>query len=435
VKAAARLSAAIEVLDDVGRRHRPVADALKDWGLSHRFAGSGDRTAIGNLVFDALRRRASLAWRMRSEEPRALVLGAFRYMWGTDVDALEAMMAEDRHAPAPLSEDERAALGGGSLDGAPDWVRADLPEWLAPALSATFGDRLVAEGEAFAARAPVDLRANTLKATRDKVVAALERFAASPTPLSPVGVRLPVGEGPARPPHVQSEAGYAKGWFEIQDEGSQIAALLAGARPGGQVLDLCAGAGGKTLAMAAEMGNRGQIYAHDADRRRFGDIYERLDRAGVHNVQVRPPDRPGVLDDLDGRMDVVLVDAPCTGSGTWRRRPDAKWRLRENALSMRLAEQAALLETAARFVRPGGRLVYVTCSVLAEENELQVVRFLEAGQGFSCADPAASWIAALGTAMPDAFAAAVGDEGAAVRLTPASAGTDGFFVAVLERQS
>jgi len=433
MRPAARLSAAIEVLDDVARRHRPVADALKDWGLSHRFAGSGDRTAIGNLVYDALRKRASLAWRMGSDEPRALILAAFCTMWGTAPADLAAMSDGDRHAPSPPTAEEIAALSRTDLATALPWVRADLPEWLVPSLTAALGDDLVAEGEALARRAPVDLRANTLKAGRDKVVAALARFHAVPTPHSPVGVRLPVGEGPARPPHVQSEEGFAKGWFEIQDEGSQLAALLAGARPGDQILDLCAGAGGKSLALAAETGGKGQIYAFDTDKRRFGDIYERLDRAGVRNVQIRRPEDEDVLDDLAGRMDLVLVDAPCTGSGTWRRRPDAKWRLRENALAMRVGEQAALLAEAVRFVKPGGRLVYVTCSILPEENERQVEAFLASHPGFALVEPAAAWIAAIGTALPDGLAAPVGPAGAAIRLTPARAGTDGFFVAVMTR--
>ena len=430
----ARAAAAIEVLEDVFRRHRPVGDVLKDWGLSHRFAGSGDRAAIGNLVFDALRRRASLAWRMGSDEPRALVLGALRFVWAMPAESIEAAMAADRHAPAPLSEAERTALASATLDGAPDAVRADVPEWLAGDLSAVFGDRLVAEGEALAVRPPLDLRVNTLKSTREKVMAALDRLGPVATPFSPVGVRIPVADGPARAPHVQSDEGYARGWFEIQDEGSQLAALLAGARPGDQVLDLCAGAGGKTLAMAAEMGNKGQIYAYDSDRRRFGDIFDRLKRAGAHDVQVRAPDRADVLDDLAGHMDLVLVDAPCTGSGTWRRRPDAKWRLGEAQLAVRVGEQAALLAAAARYVRPGGRLVYVTCSLLPRENEGQIAAFLADHPGFTLADPAAAWMVALGTAMPEAFAAPVETFGRAVRLTPATAGTDGFFVAVMQAE-
>lgn len=433
---AARLAAAIEVLADIEATRRPVQDALKAWGLAHRFAGSGDRVAIGNLVFDALRKRASLAWRMGAETPRALVLGAFRFVWGRPLDEIERRLAQDAHAPAALSDDERRRLASDDgLADAPDWVKADVPEWLAPSLARTFDDRFVAEGEGLAGRAPVDLRVNTLKATRDEVVAALADLDAVPTALSPLGIRVPVGEGPAKPPHVQSELGFAKGHFEVQDEGSQIAALVAGARPGQQVLDLCAGAGGKTLAFAAEMDNRGQLYAYDSDKRRFGDIVERIDRAGARNIQIRPPARTDPLTDLEGRMDLVVIDAPCTGTGTWRRRPDAKWRVTANALEMRMRQQDEVLATATRFVRPGGRLVYVTCSVLPEENEERIAAFLGAHRDYALTDPAGAWLAGLGTAMPEAFAAPVAGHGRALRLTPASAGTDGFFVAVLERQA
>jgi 16S rRNA (cytosine967-C5)-methyltransferase len=431
---AARVAAAIEVLSDVATRHRPASEALKDWGKAHRFAGSGDRAAIGNLVFDVLRRRASLAWRMGSDAPRALVLAGWHHLWGEPLDAIAAAAA-DPHGPGALTDEERSALADGSLEGAPDWVRADLPEWLAPRLSASLALGLVEEGEALARRAPVDLRVNTLKAKREKVLARLSRFQAVATPWSPVGVRVPVGERTARAPHVEGETEYARGWFEVQDEGSQVAALLAGARPGDQVVDLCAGAGGKTLALAAEMDNRGQVYAYDADARRFGDIVARIDRSGARNIQLRSPKTPEPLADLKDRADLVLIDAPCTGSGTWRRRPDAKWRLSDEQLAQRIVEQDGVLADGARLVRPGGRLVYVTCSILAQENEERVAAFLTQSPEFALADPAESWLTAFADVVPERFVTPVGDAGRAIRLTPASAGTDGFFVAVMTRRA
>ena len=431
---AARVAAAIEVLTDVATRHRPASEALKDWGRAHRFAGSGDRAAIGNLVFDVLRRRASLAWRMGSDAPRALVLAGWHHLWGEAIETIAAAAA-DPHGPGALSDDERTALAEGSLEDAPEWVRADLPEWLAPRLSASLALGLVEEGEALARRAPVDLRVNTLKAKREKVLSRLSRFEAVATPWSPVGVRVPVGDRTARAPHVEGETEYARGWFEVQDEGSQVAALLAGARPGDQVVDLCAGAGGKTLALAAEMDNRGQVYAYDADARRFGDIVARIDRSGARNIQLRSPKTPEPLADLHDRADLVLIDAPCTGSGTWRRRPDAKWRLTEAQLATRIEEQDGVLSDGARLVRPGGRLVYVTCSILPEENEARVAAFLAREPEFALADPAESWLTAFADVVPERFVAAVGDAGRAIRLTPASAGTDGFFVAVMTRRA
>jgi 16S rRNA (cytosine967-C5)-methyltransferase len=203
---------------------------------------------------------------------------------------------------------------------------------------------------------------------------------------------------------------------------------MVGAKPGEHVLDLCAGAGGKALALSAAMANKGQILATDSDRTRLAPIFERLKRAGTRNVQVR--EAGASLDDLAGRMDAVLIDAPCTGTGVWRRRPDAKWRLSERALSDRLAEQSALLSPAARYVKPGGRLVYVTCSLLPEENQDQVGAFLSASPAFRARSPAD---VAAGAGLSPAFADAVRSLPEGVILSPARTGTDGFFVAVMER--
>ncbi|MBN8999029.1 MAG: RsmB/NOP family class I SAM-dependent RNA methyltransferase, partial [Rhizobiales bacterium] len=346
----ARISAAIEVLDDIIDRRRPAADALKDWGLAHRFAGSKDRRAIGDLVFDALRHRASSAFAAGGEDGRAIVLGHFRLHRGLDLEGLERAIAGERFAPAPLTAAERQALAEPALDGAPAWIRGDFPEWLAPQLSRVFGDDLVAEMQALAGPAPLDLRVNTLKSEPDRAASEIEaelgRRPERP-PLSPLCLRLPL-EPERGEPHIASTEAFLKGHVEIQDLGSQLAAEFAGARSGMQVLDLCAGGGGKTLALAAAMANHGQIFAYDSDRRRLAPIHDRLARAGVRNVQVRTP-RPGsdVLDDLEHRMDLVLVDAPCTGTGTWRRNPDAKWRIRPGSLAERNRDQDAVLAAAA----------------------------------------------------------------------------------------
>jgi 16S rRNA (cytosine967-C5)-methyltransferase len=430
MREAGRVDAAIEVLGEVVDRHRPAALALADWGKSHRFAGSGDRAAIGNLVFDALRRRASAAWLLGDDKPRALVLGTLRLGWGRSPEAIAQLCDGGPHAPALLSTEETSRLGG-SLDDAPTWVKADVPEWLAPSLERVFGERLVEEGRALADRAPIDLRANMLKTTREKLGRALQRFGAIPTPYSPVGLRIPPPAAGGRSPNVEAEAAHARGHFEVQDEGSQLAALLAGARPRLQVADICAGAGGKTLALAAQMGNSGQIHAYDGDRQRLRPIFERLQRAGVRNAQVLEAGNEAALAGLAGRMDVVLVDAPCTGSGVWRRRPDAKWRVKPAQLAERIAEQSQVLALAAPLVKPGGRLAYVTCSLLAEENGEQVARFIEGHPEFALMPWAESWRAAFETAPP---ASADGRDDALL-LTPARHGTDGFYVAVLVRRT
>ena len=310
-----RLSAAIAVLTDMETRKRPVSEALKAWGLNNRFAGAGDRAAIGNLVYDALRRRASHAALMGADTPRALVLAVAVRDWGEDPAALDESFAGDAHAPTPLSADEMARLIGQLPDDTPGFVLADMPEWLVPSLERAFGDNWIAEGQDMAGRPSLDLRVNLLKAGRDRVMKSLVRFHPRETAISPIGVTMQAGPRDARTPNVTSDEGYLKGWFEVQDQGSQIVAALAGARPGEQVLDLCAGAGGKTLALAAAMLNKGQIFAFDSDRTRLAPIYDRLKRNGVRNVQVRAP-QPGALDDLTGKMDRVVIDAPCTGTGT-----------------------------------------------------------------------------------------------------------------------
>ena len=424
-----RLAAAIEVLTDIETRRRPSADALKDWGLSHRFAGSGDRAAIGNLVYDALRRKRSAAYILDSDEPRAVAIGAWLLETGMDALRLDALLDGDRFAPPPLSDAERAAFSARDLAGAPDAVRADIPDWCVPLFAARFGDRWVEEAAALSQRPPLDLRVNTLKSDRAAVEAELAETGAVPTRLATQGLRIAPIAGEGRHPNVQVEPAFRKGWFEVQDEGSQLAAEIAGVGPGMQVLDLCAGAGGKTLALAALMENRGQIYAHDSDKQRLAPIFDRLDRAGARDVQVLA--RRAGLAELEGRMDLVLIDAPCTGSGTWRRRPDAKWRLTDRQLDVRRAEQSALFEQAAPYVRPGGRLVYVTCSVFAEENEVQVQRFLDGAPDFTALDPQALWH----QRFPDATDSALFPGGAGISLTPATSGTDGFFVSVLEKRA
>lgn len=426
---AARVASAIEILADLETRKRPANEALKDWGQTHRFAGSKDRAAISGLIFDALRSKSSAAWIMADESPRAVLLAVLRESRSLAPDAIAALCTGEGHAPAPLTPAESDRLAHGRLEGAPDHVAGDYPEWLAPALARAFGPEAQAQGRALASRAPVDLRVNTLKAKRDRQLAALAHLGALATPFSAMGVRLPPGAD-GRGPALSAEPALAKGLVEVQDEGSQIAALLTGAREGMQVLDLCAGAGGKTLALAGMMGNKGQIYASDDDGRRLMPIYDRLERAGARNVQVRAPKGAAAgLTDIEGQCDIVLVDAPCTGSGTWRRNPDAKWRMRPGALDQRVKDQDEVLDAAAKYARPGGRVVYVTCSVLAEENEDRVAAFLSRRPDFSSVDPAAM----LDRAGLAALSPFVSPLGYGVRLSPLKTGTDGFFIAALAR--
>jgi 16S rRNA (cytosine967-C5)-methyltransferase len=365
--------------------------------------------------------------------PRALVLGMLRLERKLDPDAIGRLADGARFAPAPLSAEERARLDAADLGGAPPWVAGDYPEWLDPHLARVFGEERAAEGAALASRAPLDLRVNAIKSSREEAAAALAELNPVPTRWSPFGLRIAL-PADAKAPAIHAEPVFIKGMVEVQDEGSQLAALLAAAKPGEQVIDLCAGAGGKTLALAAMMENHGQLYATDSDKHRLAPIHERLARSGARNVQVRTPKSVGnELADLAGRADLVLVDAPCTGIGTWRRNPDAKWRVRPGALALRGKEQVAVLDRAAALVKPGGRIAYVTCSLFAEENDDQVRAFLARHGEFAVVAPA-QIVTALGErAYLFRRAVLISEEG--LLMTPRRTDTDGFYVSLLVRRA
>ena len=420
-----RIQAAAEVLEDVTQRRTPVTMALRDWGKAHRFAGSKDRSAIGNIVLDALRRKSSIAFRMNDDSPRSLAIGAAVFSGGVTVEDILEQTEGDQHFGAPLTEDQIAKLKGQiDLETAPEWIRADVPDWLWPAFETNFDEEAIIEGAALTERAPLDIRANTIKANRDD----LSMSEAKPTEISPVGMRLEAVKGFARHPNIQSDPEFLTGKLEIQDEGSQIVSLLVAAKPGEKILDYCAGGGGKSLALASEMNNEGAIHAFDIDKRRLAPTYERAARAGATIIKVvQPPAKS--LNNLRGSMDRVLVDAPCTGVGTWRRKPDAKWRLTEDALGRRMQEQVKVLDEAKHFVKPGGLLFYVTCSMLAAENEAQVYAFLERDSDFSLLSAGEVWEDRFGVDVPKPWSA----DGCTLTLTPASTNTDGFFFAVMEK--
>jgi 16S rRNA (cytosine967-C5)-methyltransferase len=304
-------------------------------------------------------------------------------------------------------------------------VANDLPEWLEPYLERVFGKGLEREMAALNKPAPTDLRVNSLKADRATARAALvaEGVMAEPTPWSPIGLRLTARAS------LGGLAAFKNGLVEVQDEGSQITALLLGARPGMRIVDFCAGAGGKTLALAAQMANRGKLVACDVSAYRLGHAPRRLRRAGVGNVERRAlaSARDKWVKRHAGSFDRVLVDAPCLGIGAWRRNPGDKWRVTLEDLADLVVRQQEILRNAARLVCPGGRLVYATCSLLHEENEAQAEAFLASTPGFSVIPAADGWHETIGGTAPgsDCY----------LRLTPARHGTDGFFVAIFERQS
>jgi len=434
------LQAAIEILAQSDILSRPISECLKDWGIAHRFAGAGDRAAIGSLCYDALRRRASLQYRMDSAAPESLAYGAL-FNLGYDLPQLEALLADDKFAPPPLGPAQQQAWQTRSLADAPAWIQADVPEWCALSLARNLGENWIAEGAALAQRPPLDIRVNAIKADRDKLSARLKAFAPQALALSPQALRFAPITGlmgrQARHPNLQAEAAFQKGWFEIQDAGSQIAARLCGAKPQEQILDYCAGGGGKTLALAAAMQNRGQIHAYDAEKPRLAPIYARIKRAGLHNVQVH--DSRDSLAALAGRMDCVVLDAPCSGTGVWRRHPDSKWRLTAQKLAPRLAQQREVLAAGRACVKPGGRLIYITCSLLYEEDDAQIEQFLTENSDFKLKNMRALWAEVMGGSGEEGGA---GEAGAApaphftpfgLLLSPRQTGTDGFYVSALER--
>ena len=422
----ARLQAAIDILSEFMRRQRPAEQAFDSWSRRSRFAGSKDRAAVAQIYFDVIRHRGLLDHALGADAtPRLLVLASQFLHRGASIDDLAALSDGSAHAPSPLTEWERQKLiACQALDRSklPLTARYNLPPWLEPAMREAFGSRIEYELDALQDRAPLDLRVNTLKCNRETARRRLagEGIASEETPWSPWGLRIQDAAS------VTATETFSDGWVDIQDEGSQIAALITGAAPGRQAVDYCAGGGGKSLALSAMMDNRGQIYASDADRRRLDAMKTRIARAGVRNVQLLAP-RPDadIWEDKYDRMDTVLVDAPCSGLGAIRRHPDAAWRLSPDRLDELIGLQQLLLDEAARLVAPGGRLVYVTCSVLVAENAAQAAAFLQRHPDFSPLDWRDCW-------PPMATRPPVQD-GPFLTLTPASTATDGFFIALFQR--
>jgi 16S rRNA (cytosine967-C5)-methyltransferase len=305
-----------------------------------------------------------------------------------------------------------------------------VPEWLLPSYQKAFGEHTAEEGAALASRAPVDLRVNTLKATRAQLIEALSRFGAEEGPWSPLAVRIPATGPEIRNANVEAEPAHGLGWFEVQDAGSQVAALLSGVKPGMHVADICAGAGGKTLALSALMKNEGRLIAHDLDRFRLRPIFERLTRAGVTNCEVISAQDKGKLE-AAGPFDCVVIDAPCSGTGSWRRKPDAKWRFTRKQLDQRIKDQAQLLDKGHALAKPGGTILYITCSILPEENTEQVAAFLARHPDVKIVPYKEQWAVTIKGTAPDPADGAQDT----LLLTPASHDTDGFFVAVMRKSA
>lgn len=444
----ARLAAAIEVLDRLAAGRASADETLAAWGRANRYAGSGDRRAVAARVYDILRERGRLARSIGSQDSRALVLASLALQDSLDAAGIAELFGGDRYASAALSDAEATRLS--SLTAEPG---LGLPAFVERELEASFGAEWPEEAEALMqSRAPLDLRVNTTVAPREQAISTLAaaEIVAVPTPWSAFGLRLAAGTA------VNKLDAFEAGLFEVQDEGSQIAAWLAGPTLGQVIVDYCAGGGGKTLALASQLTlksaavapnpahpdesrdpgpsrSQGRLYAFDTDQRRLDAITPRLERSGAR-AELRMIGAEGQgSEDLSGRADLVVVDAPCTGSGTWRRRPEQAWRLTETELARFVALQSAILARAASLVKPGGRLVYVTCSVLAAENIGVTDSFASAHPEFASVPVA---LAAATPGITDGGRARLSDFAAGghrVQMSPRRTGTDGFFVALFER--
>ena len=468
---AARLAAAASVLDSIAHGRQPAETVLKTWGTENRYAGSKDRRAVADRVYRVLRARGRLVWAMGGrEDGRALVIGSLSLIDGLSVEEIEALHVGDGYGPKPLSKQERARITA-TEDELPGWVAAGLPEFVMEDFKASFGDRWAEEAAGLMQpRAPIDLRVNAAKATVAEVEAELREAGLDPkrTPWSAWGLRL----NAEPPPNVQALEAFKSGRIEIQDEGSQIVCWLAGVQPGMTVIDYCAGGGGKTLGLAvqgipagsariAEAVNpekvwtptgwvdgpkaskktvgpveaEGRLIAYDVVQKRLDNIKPRLQRAGVAaELQQLGPNGGGV-EDMVGQADVVLVDAPCTGSGTWRRRPEDAWRLKPEEVARMHTLQIGIVARAAKLVKPGGRLVYVTCSMLTAENESTMDAFEEDHPDFAPVSIADAVGSPNFTDAGRNKLAELAEGGHRLRLSPATANTDGFFAAVYERQA
>lgn len=431
---AARLAAVAELIQAIEETPRRPADATaNDFFRARRFIGGGDRRVVADTLWAIIRQRLRLDWHLAraGAAPSArLLLAAHLALAETrSLAAIEEVFAGGRFALEPLDARERrtvAALIGKPLRDPvmPEDVALNIPAWALPYFRERFGAALEQEAAAMERPAPLDLRANLLRTTRDAAAIALagEGVATAPMPFSPWGLRA---EG--RKPVTGTEA-FKAGLIEVQDEGSQLIALLTDARPGMRVADYCAGAAGKTLAIAAVMQNKGRITACDTSAVRLEGAVKRLRRAGVDNAErhlLAPGDK--WTKRRAGSFDRVLVDAPCTGSGTWRRNPDARLRTQASDLDELTQLQSEILGRAAELVRPGGRLVYATCSLFSAENEGQMDRFLERHPDFAPLPLTTLWPALRpGVEAPG--------EGPWLVTSPARHGTDGFFAAVLVRQ-
>lgn len=430
----ARLQAVISILETIGTVKVPMDTVIGDYMRHRRYIGSKDRAFIANRVYECIRHKARIEWHLASINvqqvtARLCALTAYIFMDDRKEKDIGKLFDGSKYGPEKLAKEEISVLSrmyGRALHpkDMPVEVRVECPFEYAERLKDIFGENFETEMAAMLETAPLDMRVNVTRCSREKAKNFLEAdgVECDETQLSPWGLRA---KGKT---YLSRTKAFAKGWIDIQDEGSQLIALACDAKPGNQVLDYCAGAGGKTIALANAMEGKGRIVAMDIDTRRLNKSKDRFKRAGVSdNIEVRPLEdvkNKKWLKRQKGKFDVVLVDVPCSGSGTWRRNPDMRWITYGPELEALQSIQAEILETVSDIVKPGGRLVYATCSLFREENETQIEKFLEENKEFEAVDLSGHWP----SDNPNPC------QGKYMRLTPAQHQTDGFFTAVMQKR-
>lgn len=410
-----RLQAVIDILTEIHDKPQAADRYLEKWARGNRYAGSKDRRAISEAVYQVLRNRRLLSEAVGSDRPRLVAMASYHLLHGHSIEDICAMADGGKFGPVVLNDAEldalkassaRVASIGASMDDDQKAIRFSVPEWAEADMRRALGDTFDANAEALLERAPLDIRVNPLKTSLEQVQSCLAEQDILVEPIDGIATGLRVTQGR----NIMQTELYKDGSIEVQDAGAQLTSLLCNAKRGMTILDYCAGAGGKALAMAAQMEHHGRIFVHDEERRRLKPLWERAKRAGTELIELAKD-----LPELEDSLDLVVVDVPCSGSGRWRRNPETKWQMDREALDDLCALQAKILKEAMKYVRPGGRLVYITCSILDCENKSQTDRFIAENEAFA--------YDMEGQGLDHGF----------LQLSPAQNATDGLFIASFRR--
>jgi 16S rRNA (cytosine967-C5)-methyltransferase len=440
MRPSARLASAIELIElieaEIAKTGAPMDRIIQNYFRARRYAGSKDRRAVSNMVYSVYRKRELLLWSLNQIECTAINARSLFTAWMVgEGEVFDDFGEDNQFAPVALSDEENhqiEALKRLDVSTAPQMVTANVPAYSERYFIDRFGDNAVSEANALNAKAPFTIRVNPYKAGSSDLLADIKKVSEhfENTKLSPFGFST------SDTLNISQQTVYKSGDIEIQDEAAQIASILVDAKPKQTIVDLCAGAGGKSLMLGAFMENKGQVHAFDVSKRRLDELKRRSQRAGLHNIQVKnitlePEGRIEQLKELSGKADRVVLDVPCSGSGTWRRSPDLRWRFDEDAHDQINVAQKKLIEEGAALLRVGGRMIYMTCSIYASENEAIVEGFLNRhGDNWRSLGFKDIWADSV---LQGKAPKTLSHNPEFLQLSPYTHSTDGFFIAVLER--